>query len=101
MSNLITKQLVLLQAIASLAEAATAVESGDLVIHAKNPTNNHLEPIADANIQADILTDSLCNEIRGSILEVMDSKIAQLDALGITISAEALAEIQSTSPIVD
>lgn len=98
--TIIEKQIVLLTAISSLSNAASIVENEELVIHAKNPTNNALEPIAHASLQADILTESLCTEIRGSILELMDNKINQLAALGLTINEEALAELQSTSPTV-
>jgi hypothetical protein len=96
-TSLIQKQLTLLGAISSLANAARAVDNDELVIHAKDSSSNALVPIASSDVQADILTDSLCNEIRGSILEVIDSKVMQLSALGITISDEALSEIQSTS----
>ena len=92
----ITKQIELLNAISQLSAAATIVDNNDIVMFYREPLTNALVPVANEKVQSSFVAESLLAEIRASVLEAMDTSITQLDAMGLTMSAEALAELQST-----
>lgn len=96
MNTLIQKQIALLTTIQQLSEAASACDSSDILLYTKD-SNGQLVPLASEPVQDLILTESLVAEIRGGALDAVDQAVTQLEALGITLSPEAVSEINTTS----
>ncbi len=93
--NLIAKQIELLSSIGQLAKAADVFDNQEVLLYTKE--GERIVPVASEEVQSSILTDAVSGELRASALEAIDSKVIQLEALGVTISTEALNEITNTS----
>lgn len=96
MNNIIIRQIKLLTSLNNLNNAAHKLEEDELLLYTKGSANT-IEPIANESDQIHFVNDSLCEYIRGEILEARDSLLVQLEALGLTMSEEVLAELQSTN----
>lgn len=92
--NLIAKQMVLLASIGQLAKAAEVFDNQEVLLYTKD--GERIVPVADEEVQGAILTDAVSNELRTSALEAIDTRVIQLEALGLTLSEDALAEITNS-----
>jgi hypothetical protein len=93
--NLVAKQMTLLSAIGQLAKAAEVFDNQEVLLFTKD--GEKIVPVASDDVQSSILTDAVSSELRASALEAIDNKVVQLEALGISISADALNEITNSS----
>lgn len=93
--KLLTTQMELLTQVKSLVNAANVLEGNTVLLVAKS-SSGILHPLADEAVQSSFLNESCLNEIRGSILEALDSVIMQLSAQGLTFSEDAISILQTT-----
>ncbi len=93
--SLIRKQIELLTTAEAFANIARVCDSEEILIYSKSSSGT-ITPVANEEVQSQVLTEAVANEIRSSALDSIDNVVLQLDALGLSLSSEAVAEITTT-----